>query len=506
MLNPSDLQTAISDKQLTSDEILNLYKLRLAEGDSSTGISNTRFDIDIFFNSAWSSNTVASNVNKVKFNSKINNSKIEANISVDQSSDKTIYNLPKSWNDSISITSSLEDGKSINSKLEATFSSDDTGGFKSKRAVNFLFTDSKGTKSNTDDLKISKTVNDYSTQTVIKLTQILNGNKDTNYSISDGLLSLAFKVKEKSNFSLDYSLLNSSTNVGLVSTTNKSGNYSLRDSSDQSSLKFNFIISEQNIGNIDLQRIADGLDKIDDILNSPEKINLTNFYFKNSEFEIAAKSASFTPADLNFWENLNLGFSSEVLSKDSIFDEMQNKVLPEIYEFSNVVKLLTLVDSAGTFDAKDGNDTVTGGMGNEVLIGGLGNDILNGTGGNDTLIGGVGKDKLTGGKGNDSFVLSKDDYVFTSTQTVLVDTITDFKYVKNGEQDSLTLDGFGDVAVYKTMKLAQAAKATAEVIYESNTGKLWYNTDDTGALAGALAFATVKLPNDYLTAVGWTPI
>ncbi len=134
---------------------------------------------------------------------------------------------------------------------------------------------------------------------------------------------------------------------------------------------------------------------------------------------------------------------------------------------------------------------------------GAGNDKVTGGIGNDTITAGAGKDVLAGGKGNDTFILKKEDYDFTSSKTVLADTISDFKYVLNGEQDSIELSGFGDVDVYKTLALAKTAGSTANVIYESGSGKFWYNEDGDSALVGAIAFASVKLPNDYLVQAGW---
>ncbi len=125
-------------------------------------------------------------------------------------------------------------------------------------------------------------------------------------------------------------------------------------------------------------------------------------------------------------------------------------------------------------DADAGNDKVTGGIGD------------------DTITAGTGKDTLTGGKGNDTFILNKADYDFTSAKTVSVDSITDFKYVANGEQDSLELVGFGNVQIFNTLAAARTAKATGEVIYELSTGKLYYNNDHSGALVGVLNFATAK--------------
>jgi len=140
--------------------------------------------------------------------------------------------------------------------------------------------------------------------------------------------------------------------------------------------------------------------------------------------------------------------------------------------------------SGASVDAGAGNDTITGGIGN------------------DSLVGGAGKDKLTGGKGNDIFKLSKSDFDFTSSKTVLADTITDFKYTAT-EKDSISLDGFGSFATFQTVALAKKAGSTANVIYESKTGNFWYNEDGDSALVGALLFANAKgIPDTYWIAAG----
>jgi Ca2+-binding RTX toxin-like protein len=95
----------------------------------------------------------------------------------------------------------------------------------------------------------------------------------------------------------------------------------------------------------------------------------------------------------------------------------------------------TLSDSAGdnTFDAGagndsitagvnndnitagDGNDTINGGAGNDVIDagdgndtinGGAGNDVIDAGNGNDTITGGAGRDIMTGGNGQDTFVFA----------------------------------------------------------------------------------------------------
>ena len=198
---------------------------------------------------------------------------------------------------------------------------------------------------------------------------------------------------------------------------------------------------------------------------------------------------------------------------------------------------ITLLSGNDVIKGGDGQDLIVGGVGNDTLDGGAGddslygedihsdsiltgNDVLNGGEGNDYLTGGNGADKLTGGAGNDTFKISKSDFNFTSAKTVLADTITDFKYTTTEqntlnlggadfkytatEEDSIVLEGFGDVEAYKTLALAKTAKSTAEVIYESGTGKFWYNEDGDSALVGVVNFATVKgLSNIYLAEQGW---
>ena len=154
--------------------------------------------------------------------------------------------------------------------------------------------------------------------------------------------------------------------------------------------------------------------------------------------------------------------------------------------FSGTSDTITITSTTGiSIDAGAGNDKVIGGIGN------------------DTITAGAGGDSLTGGKGNDTFILKKSDYDFTSAKTVLADTIADFKYTAS-EKDTLTLDGFGDVDAYKSLALAKKAGSTANVIYESGTGKFWYNEDGDSALVGAVLFANAKgIPDTYWIAAGW---
>ncbi|WP_281433524.1 calcium-binding protein [Microvirga splendida] len=138
-----------------------------------------------------------------------------------------------------------------------------------------------------------------------------------------------------------------------------------------------------------------------------------------------------------------------------------------------------------------GNDYISGGNGNDHLHGGRGNDKLIGGSGHDYLMGQVGKDTLTGGGGSDRFVF---DVSPTSSNR---DTITDFSV----RYDSIHLDK----SVFTKAGLKGGLKAKAfwtgsaahdrddRVIYNDETGYLYYDPDGTG---GASQKMVAKLSKD----------
>lgn len=131
-----------------------------------------------------------------------------------------------------------------------------------------------------------------------------------------------------------------------------------------------------------------------------------------------------------------------------------------------------------------------------VIDAGAGNDVVVGGAGDDILAGGAGKDSLTGGKGSDTFVFNIQDYDFRSPATVSPDIVKDFKA---SESDAIELNDFGTLTAFDKLADAIVANSDANVIYESSTGKLWYNfAGGEVALAGVVNFATIKgIPDAY---------
>jgi Ca2+-binding RTX toxin-like protein len=143
-----------------------------------------------------------------------------------------------------------------------------------------------------------------------------------------------------------------------------------------------------------------------------------------------------------------------------------------------------------------GNDAINGYVGNDTIRGSAGNDFLSGWTGDDRLLGGVGNDTLVGGLGNDTLTGGRgaDRFIFNSP-TEGVDRITNF--VVGQDKIGISLFSFfnsyplGGTTPVTTLTAAQfhigaaAADASDRIIYNSDTGGLFFDRDGTGAIAPA---------------------
>ncbi len=113
------------------------------------------------------------------------------------------------------------------------------------------------------------------------------------------------------------------------------------------------------------------------------------------------------------------------------------------------------------------------------LFGALGDDTISGGGGSDTIIGGLGRDRLTGGAAADTFVLMPG--------AKNADTITDFTRGTDKLQLSAAEFGAGlaagalGSAQFASNRSGNATTADHRLIYENDTGRLFFDADGNGA-------------------------
>jgi serralysin len=135
-------------------------------------------------------------------------------------------------------------------------------------------------------------------------------------------------------------------------------------------------------------------------------------------------------------------------------------------------------------------ENVTGGKGADTLTGDTSVNVLSGGVGNDKLDGGLASDKLTGGAGTDTFIFK------TALGAANIDTITDFD--PNGETIQLENAVFKALVGTGVMSAVQFHSSTSgtahdtndRIIYETDSGKLFYDADGNGAGA-AVQFAVL---------------
>lgn len=132
-----------------------------------------------------------------------------------------------------------------------------------------------------------------------------------------------------------------------------------------------------------------------------------------------------------------------------------------------------------------GGDVIVGDAKHNRLAGNGGADIIDGGAGRDTLWGGQGRDVLTGGDGADAFVFN------VAVRKSNADTITDF----TSGVDRIQLDGdvfdalgrtFNKNEFYAAAGATKAHDKTDHIIYDTITGRLYYDEDAKGGHGGVL--------------------
>lgn len=170
-----------------------------------------------------------------------------------------------------------------------------------------------------------------------------------------------------------------------------------------------------------------------------------------------------------------------------------------------------------TLNGGAGNDILNGGaVGNDTLNGGVGDDNLSGSVGNDTLLGGDGDDILFGGAGNDLLVDGdgRDQFLFNafapfSRDAIGIDVIQFFSH----NYDIIVLDkttfttissavgtGFSNKSEFAVVGSKSAAEtSTADIIYNSMNGNLFYNPNGSEAGFGTGGQFAALADNRFLS-------
>jgi Ca2+-binding RTX toxin-like protein len=135
-------------------------------------------------------------------------------------------------------------------------------------------------------------------------------------------------------------------------------------------------------------------------------------------------------------------------------------------------------DDDDTLNGGNGNDALFGGNDDDFLYGGIGSDTISGDAGNDRIEGDAGNDTLTGGAGTDSFVF--DAPVSPSN----ADVITDFQSVDRILLDHAVMTALGATGNFTpndqrfwASGSGTAHDSTDRILYNTNTGELWYDPD-----------------------------
>lgn len=147
-----------------------------------------------------------------------------------------------------------------------------------------------------------------------------------------------------------------------------------------------------------------------------------------------------------------------------------------------------------------GKDVMNGAGADDILNGFSGSDAISGAGGSDYLIGGKGSDILDGGKGRDRLVGNggADTFVFDAGLTrANADRIVKF----NPDQDIILLDATIFTGIGTTLDGIEyvmgpsAESENSRIIYNEFTGKIYFDSDGTGASQQRL-FATIDTHAD----------
>jgi Ca2+-binding RTX toxin-like protein len=149
------------------------------------------------------------------------------------------------------------------------------------------------------------------------------------------------------------------------------------------------------------------------------------------------------------------------------------------YLYAGSAVTISLAVSTAQATGGSGSDTLTA---IENLTGSSYNDTLSGNSGTNVLIGGTGNDVLTGGAGLDAFLFNTALNAATN-----LDMLTDFSAaddtirLENAIFTQLATTGTLNAAHFRASTAGTAADGDDYILYDSDSGALYYDADGNGA-------------------------
>ena len=208
-------------------------------------------------------------------------------------------------------------------------------------------------------------------------------------------------------------------------------------------------------------------------------------YVENGRVNTSA-AANLTGNSLN--NVLTAGSGNNVLNGSSGTDTAD-------YGMATSAVTLSLAITVAQITGGSGSDTLTA---LENLTGSNHADRLTGSSGNNLLSGGAGNDTLSGGAGNDSFRFA------SALSDSNVDRITDYAVasdtlqLENSVFTKLSTTGPLSSSYFRANSTGTASDSNDYIVYETDTGKLFYDADGSGA--GAKLLIALLTGNPVLTA------
>jgi Ca2+-binding RTX toxin-like protein len=152
--------------------------------------------------------------------------------------------------------------------------------------------------------------------------------------------------------------------------------------------------------------------------------------------------------------------------------------------------------AANVLSGVGGDDGILGGNGDDHINGGSGNDVLAGGAGKDVLLGGAGDDTISGGLNPDTIATGGglDTVIFNTGIVANVDRITDFSPAFDTIElriANFAAVGTGVLDAGAFFKGPAAADADDRIIYDDQTGTVFYDADGLGG-AAQHAFCTLQ--------------